>query len=82
MSTLSAVESAPSVDGSDYEDEENTQSIRQSAFDVLKTKGDTERLRMFRFLVLGMLIMTGIVTGVAFYLLREQEDENFQTAVS
>ena len=53
----------------------------KSGYDVLKSKGDTERIRMFRILVAGMLIMTGVVTGIAYYLLGKQEEENFETAV-
>lgn len=53
----------------------------KSGYDVLKSKRDTERIRMFRILVAGMLIMTGVVTGIAYYLLGKQEEENFETAV-
>ena len=53
----------------------------QSGYDRLKNKRDVERLRMFRVLVGGMLVMTGVVTGIAYYLLGQQEQDNFETAV-
>lgn len=67
---------------SDYDDEDETPAAeaRKSAYDLLKAKGDNERVRSFRFLVGGMLLMTAVVTGVAFYFLGAQEHNNFETA--
>jgi len=40
------------------------------------------RIRMFRFMVGGMLVMTAVVTVTAFIFLTREENKNFETAVS
>lgn len=44
---------------------------------------DTNRLRLWRIIVTGVLLLTAFaVTFTTYSLLKEQEEENFQTAVS
>ena len=44
---------------------------------------DTNRLRLWRLVVTGVLLLTALaVTFTTYTLLEQQEDENFQTAVS
>ena len=44
---------------------------------------DTNRLRLWRFVVTGVLLLTAFaITFTTYTLLEQQEDENFQTAVS
>jgi uncharacterized membrane protein YcjF (UPF0283 family) len=43
---------------------------------------DTKRLRLWRIVVTGVLLLTAFaVTFTTYTLLKQQEDENFQTAV-
>ena len=43
---------------------------------------DTNRLRLWRIVVTGVLLLTAFaVTFTTYTLLKQQEDENFQTAV-
>ena len=55
-------------------------SNAESGFDIVSRK-DASRIRMFRFMVAGMLAMTAAVTVTAFYFLAREENRNFETAV-
>ena len=46
------------------------------------SKKEASRIRMFRVLVVGMLLMVTAVTIMAYFLLRYEETVNFETAVS
>ncbi|CAB9497675.1 Receptor-type guanylate cyclase gcy [Seminavis robusta] len=65
-----------SCTGHDHdEDPYTSESIRN-----LMTKKENDRIKMFRLMVLGMLIMTAVVTIVAKVFLGQQENRNFETA--
>ena len=54
----------------------------ESRIALMSTKKEQERAHMFRVMLGWVLVMTGVVTTVAFVYLRRQENENFETAVS
>ncbi|CAB9499730.1 Receptor-type guanylate cyclase gcy [Seminavis robusta] len=65
-----------------YDDEGSsagTNDNRGESFTTM-TKKEKHRIKMFRLMVLGMLIMTAVVTIVAKVLLGQQENRNFETA--
>ena len=71
------------LDGAD-DDGSTASSVQNhvSAYDLLMSKRELKRISMFRVMVGGMLIMTAVVTGVAYHLLGKEENENFEAAVS
>lgn len=52
-----------------------------SPYEILMSKKETSRIRMFRLMVVAMLIMTAAVTIMAKVLLGHEETRNFETAV-
>ncbi|CAB9511106.1 Receptor-type guanylate cyclase gcy [Seminavis robusta] len=53
----------------------------QRATSVFETSAkEDSRIRMFRFFVVGMLLMTTVVTATAYYFLDREENRNFETA--
>ena len=71
-----------------YDDEENSEEFRDSvqrrntAIEVVMTKKEKDRIRMFRWMVAGMLVMIVGVTVLAYFLLSGEETKKFETAVS
>ena len=53
-----------------------------SAYEMVVSKREMKRARTFRLMIAGMLVMTVVVTILAFFLLSGQENRNFEAAVS
>ena len=51
---------------------------KMTAYDLMMKDREKKRLRTFRLLVVGMLVMTAAVTGSAYYLLGQEENKNFE----
>ena len=68
----------PSVYNGAEADRNEKNSINQ----ISMSQKEASRIRMFRVMVAGMLVMTGLVTGIAYYFLTREENRNFETAVS
>jgi hypothetical protein len=71
------------VDGTTTETEPDSANRRDEVGEVRKLSSkDTHRLRLWRIVVTGVLLLTACaVTFTTYALLKEQEDENFHTAV-
>ena len=71
-----------------YDEEENSEELRasaqhrNSAIEVVMSNKEKDRIRMFRWMVGGMLAMTVAVTVLAYFLLSGEETKKFETAVS
>ena len=71
-----------------YDDEENSEELyasikqRNSAIEIIMTRKEQDRIRMFRWMVGGMLVMIIGVTVLAYFLLSGEETKKFETAVS
>ena len=63
----------PSINSDDNEDGPDGAEI--------STTKETSRVRTFRVLVLGMLVMTAAVVTTAYIFLDREENRNFETAV-
>ena len=60
----------------------NTQSSRKKRTTVYESSAaEKSRIRMFRIFVVGMLLMTAVVTATAYFFLDREENRNFETAV-
>ena len=72
------------VDGTTTETDPEPIDRRDEVGEVRKMSSkDTNRLRLWRIVVTGVLLLTAFaVTFTTYTLLERQEDENFQTAVS
>ena len=72
------------VDGTTTETDPEPIDRRDEVGEVRKMSSkDTNRLRLWRIVVTGVLLLTAFaVTFTTYTLLEQQEDENFQTAVS
>ena len=64
-----------------FGDEDVTQVERHASDDMLTSAKEASRVKMFRLMVVGMLVMTIAVTIMAYFLLGKEETQNFETAV-
>lgn len=62
-------------------DSQFAQQEQATAEEIQMSAKETSRIRMFRIMVVGMLLMTMAVTIMAYFLLGAQENRNFETAV-
>ncbi|CAB9507461.1 Receptor-type guanylate cyclase gcy [Seminavis robusta] len=70
------------VDPNDDECQGRSSNHEIDQDELSMTSKETSRVRMLRVMVAGMLVMTGLVTAIAYYFLNGEEYQNFETAYS
>lgn len=60
----------------------NSKTTKEYLEELLKKQQGTRRILMFRFMLAGMVVLTTVFSGLAYYFLERKETENFETAVS
>ena len=88
VNNLNVVVTEDDSDGSDETTNEEVLTTDQFRRDEVKevrklSSKDTSRLRSWRIVVTGVLLLTAFaITFTTYTLLKQQEEKNFQTAVS